>query len=265
MTTLEDRLAEFATASLVPPDLAARMGDAVAGFVAGRRDGVVVGPDVRALTEPLTMAVPGARSTSLLGRLLPDGWAAWSNVVLTGGSDHPVALAALAAAEAESCDARTWATAVARGAEVARRVRQALEADTERRAFDPEVAGGFIGAVVSVVSLTGLSGAAVSQAIGTVGMQASGLLAGRAVSLTSSLAAAWAAKAGIDSVRLVQHGFIGPVDGLSGPTGLFAMYRCPDAPRAIVDSLGTEWLIDDAPRADPDVPVDVVAEYSRLT
>ena len=160
---------------------------------------------------------------------------------------HPSAQvfpAALATAEREHTDGRTFITAMALGYETVCRIGEAMTraVEDERGFHNPAVNGPF-GAAASAGRLLGLDEAALLNAMGIAGSHAGGLTEfvweG---AMTKRLHLGRASQLGLESVLLAQKGFTGPSTVLEGTYGFFHAFSPNPSLEKLLENLGEEWL-----------------------
>ncbi|WP_299756387.1 MmgE/PrpD family protein [uncultured Boseongicola sp.] len=157
----------------------------------------------------------------------------------------PVALAVAQLAGASGCDLiRAYIVAW----EVAIRIGLAAPGAFQAHGFQVTSVGGAIGAAAAAAQVLGLDAARAVSAIGIAGGQASGTLAFLADgAMSKALNPGWAARTGIDAVRLARAGMTGPasvLDSAFGVMNTFAGGGKMLGPQ--LATLGQEWLIPQA-------------------
>ncbi|HVT39074.1 MAG TPA: MmgE/PrpD family protein [Gemmatimonadaceae bacterium] len=155
----------------------------------------------------------------------------------------PVIPAALAVAEREHADGRSFLLAVTLGYEAALRIGEAVN-PTHYRFWHPTGTVGTFGAAAAAGSLIGLNAAQMTDALGSAGTQAAGLWEFNADgAMSKHLHPGKAAFNGVLSADLARAGFTGASRILEGERGFFrAMSASHDASR-ITDGLGSKWKI----------------------
>ena len=155
----------------------------------------------------------------------------------------PIIPAALAVAEREHADGRSFLLAVAVGYEAALRIGEAVN-PSHYRYWHPTGTAATFGAAAAAGSLLKLSAAEMLDALGSAGTQAAGLWEFNADgAMSKHLHPGKAAFNGILATDLAREGFTGATRILEGERGFFrAMSTSHDASR-ITDGLGTRWKI----------------------
>jgi 2-methylcitrate dehydratase PrpD len=155
----------------------------------------------------------------------------------------PVIPAALAVAEREHADGRSFMLAVALGYEAALRIGEAVN-PTHYRYWHPTGTAGTFGAAAAAGSLLRLNADRMTDALGSAGTQAAGLWEFNADgAMSKHLHPGKAAFNGVLSADLARAGFTGASRILEGERGFFrAMSTSHDASR-ITDGLGSRWKI----------------------
>lgn len=151
--------------------------------------------------------------------------------------------AALAVAEREHADGRSFLLAVALGYEAALRIGEAVNPD-HYRFWHPTGTAATFGAAVAAGRLLRLDAAQMLDALGTAGTQAAGLWEFNADgAMSKHLHPGKAAMNGVLAADLAAVGFTGAMKILEGDRGFFrAMARSFDASR-VTDGLGSHWKI----------------------
>lgn len=155
----------------------------------------------------------------------------------------PIIPAALAVAEREHADGRSFLLAVAVGYEAALRIGEAVN-PSHYRYWHPTGTAATFGAAAAAGSLLKLSGDRMLDALGTAGTQAAGLWEFNADgAMSKHLHPGKAAFNGILAADLAREGFTGATRILEGARGFFqAMSESHDASRITV-GLGSRWKI----------------------
>jgi 2-methylcitrate dehydratase PrpD len=163
-----------------------------------------------------------------------------------GSIVHPAAptiSAALAIAERERVDGRSFLLAVALGYDAALRIGEAVS-PSHYRFWHPTGTVATFGSAVAAGSVLKLSAAEMLNALGNAGTQAAGLWefnsAGR---MSKHLHPGKAAMNGILSADLARVGFTGAKTILEGDRGFFRAMSTSYDPTRITDGLGTAWKI----------------------
>jgi 2-methylcitrate dehydratase PrpD len=167
-----------------------------------------------------------------------------------GGPIHAGAVivpAVLAIAEHRGLDGAAVVKGLAAGVEVMCRMSLVAPQATHKAGFHPTAIFGAPAAATAVGAALGLDGGHITNAIGTAGSLASGIIEYLADgSWTKRLHAGAAAQAGIRAALLAEAGFIGPATVLEGEHGFykaFAPSRAPDF-KPLLDGLGRRWVIE---------------------
>ena len=164
------------------------------------------------------------------------------------GSCHPSACAfpaALAVAERDHLDGKTFLASVALGYEVACRVGAAATRAVEDTAgfHGPGTNAPFGGAAAAAKAL-GLDSAGVVNALGVAGSHAGGLLEfAREGAMTKRLHVGRGAQTGLESALLAAQGFTGPSTVLEGDRGFLKVYSPSPEPHLLVEDLGRRYLM----------------------
>ena len=155
----------------------------------------------------------------------------------------PIIPAALAVAEREHADGRSFVLAVALGYEAALRIGEAVNPD-HYRFWHPTGTAATFGAAVAAGSLLGLDAGQMLDALGTAGTQSAGLWEFNADgAMSKHLHPGKAAMNGVLAADLAAVGFTGATRILEGDRGfLRATAKTFDATR-ITDGLGVRWKI----------------------
>jgi 2-methylcitrate dehydratase PrpD len=155
----------------------------------------------------------------------------------------PIIPAALAVAEREHADGRTFLTAVTVGYEAAFRIGEAVN-PSHYYFFHPTGTVATFGAAAAAGSILHLDVETMVQALGSAGTQAAALWEFNADgAMSKHLHPGKAAMNGILSADLASVGFTGASRILEGERGFFkAMSRAHDSSR-LTDGLGTRWKI----------------------
>lgn len=155
----------------------------------------------------------------------------------------PIIPAALAVAEREHADGKSFLLAVALGYDAALRVGEAVN-PTHYRFWHPTGTAATFGAAVAASSLLQLNSAQMLDALGSAGTQAAGLWEFNADgAMSKHLHPGKAAFNGILAADLARLGFTGATRILEGERGFFrATSEEFDASR-ITDGLGSRWKI----------------------
>jgi len=167
-----------------------------------------------------------------------------------GHAAHPSATvfpAALAVAERDHLDGRSFLAALMLGYEVTCRVgaAQTRATEAERGFHNPGVNGAF-GAATAVGKLLGLDAQPLAWALGIAGSHACGLAEfvweG---AMTKRAHPGRAAQLGLESTLLAHKGFSGPTTVLEGRYGYLQAYSPSPRPERLLPGLGREWLAAD--------------------
>ena len=132
--------------------------------------------------------------------------------------------------------------------EVAIRIGLAVPGGFQARGFQVTSVGGAIGAAAAAGQVIGLDTECAVSAIGIAGGQASGTLAFLADgAMSKALNPGWAARTGIEAVRLAQAGMTGPSSVLESTFGVMnAFAGRSEGLEAQLATLGEEWLLPQA-------------------
>jgi 2-methylcitrate dehydratase PrpD len=167
-----------------------------------------------------------------------------------GGPVHAGAVvvpAVLSLAEQRGLDGRAVMKGLAAGIETICRMSLVAPQAMHRAGFHPTAVIGALGAAVASGAVLGLDPHRITNAVGTAGSLASGIIEYLADgSWTKRMHAGAAAQAGIRAALMAEAGFEGPRTVLEGTHGFykaFAPSRTPDfAP--LIDGLGSRWLME---------------------
>jgi len=155
----------------------------------------------------------------------------------------PIIPAALAVAEREHADGRSFLTAVVLGYEAVFRIGEAVN-PSHYRFFHPTGTVGTFGAAVAAGSILKLSSEQMLQALGNAGTQAAGLWEFNADgAMSKHLHAGKAAFNGVLSADLARAGFTGATRILEGDRGFFRAMTAAYDPTRITEGLGQSWKI----------------------
>jgi 2-methylcitrate dehydratase PrpD len=193
--------------------------------------------------------VLGAGRASAAGAALANGVASHIlelDDVHKGSTMHaaaPVIPAALAVAEREHADGRSFILAVTLGYDAALRIGEAVN-PTHYQFWHPTGTAATFGAAVAAGSLLHLTADQMLDALGTAGTQAAGLWEFNADgAMSKHLHPGKAAFNGVLAADLAKAGFTGASRILEGDRGFFrAMSSAHDATR-ITDGLGEHWKV----------------------
>ncbi|WP_158291808.1 MmgE/PrpD family protein [Lampropedia puyangensis] len=215
--------------------------DTLAVALAGRAAAGMHGVRALALEEG------GAAQASLWGEgtAVPVSNAAFYNAAIAsaldfdslsphvGHMDATIIPAALAAAQWRNCSGAEFLAAFVAGAELGYRLGRAT---LNTRGWYRVSLYGVFGATVAAGKLAGLTSEQLKSALGLALLQAAGTLQNHTErTLGKRLMAAFAAKAGVQAVRLAMQGITGPAQSLDGKYGLFAMYEEADLSHVAAD------------------------------
>jgi len=256
--TLAARLGAFA-AGVRPAALPARTRETirlllldVAGLcVAARRTDYVAAALASAASTGTATAIGHDRALGPYDAALVNGTAAHGedyDDTFEGGPIHAGAVivpAVLAIAEHRGLDGHAVVKGVAAGVEVMCRMSVVAPQATHKAGFHPTAVFGAPAAAVGVSAALGLDAGRITNAVGTAGSLACGIIEYLADgSWTKRLHAGAAAQAGIRAALLAEAGFVGPKTVLEGDHGFykaFAPSRAPDfAP--LLDEIGSRWV-----------------------
>ncbi len=155
----------------------------------------------------------------------------------------PVISAALAVAEREHADGRSFLAAVALGYEAAFRIGEAVN-PSHYRFWHPTGTVATFGAAVAAGSLMKLTSEQMLHALGSAGTQAAGLWEFNADgAMSKHLHPGKASFNGILSADLARVGFSGATRILEGDRGFFRAMSTSHDPTRITDGLGRAWKI----------------------
>lgn len=168
-----------------------------------------------------------------------------------GGPVHAGAVvvpAVFALADARSLDREAVLRGVAVGAELMCRLSLVAPQAIHRAGFHPTAVIGALAAAGAASAALGLDADRFSNALGTAGSLASGIIEYLADgSWTKRLHAGAAAQAGLRAALLAEHGFVGPRTVLEGSHGFFKAFapsRTPDF-SPLLEGLGRKWIMED--------------------
>ena len=155
---------------------------------------------------------------------------------------------ALAVAEMSGASGRDLILAYIVTWEVAIRIGLAAPGGFQARGFQVTSVGGAIAAAAAAGQVVGLNPERAISAIGIAGGQASGTLAFLANgAMSKALNPGWAARTGIEAVRLAQAGMTGPSSILESTFGIMNTFAgCSEGLEAQLATLGEEWLLPQA-------------------
>lgn len=158
----------------------------------------------------------------------------------------PAVATALAIADRQRTSGRDLLTAIALGNEVSCRVGSVAPGQFYRRGFHPTGIFAAFGATCLAARLFGLDSATTSNALGTCGSFASGILECWVDGTDSKfLHAGWSAQAGITAALLARAGASGPATVFEGRFGFFASHLQNPEPAPSFDrltrDLGRTW------------------------
>ena len=155
----------------------------------------------------------------------------------------PIIPAALAVAEREHADGRSFLLAVAVGYEAALRIGEAVN-PSHYRFWHPTGTAATFGAAVAAGSLMKLNAAQMLDALGSAGTQAAGLWEFNADgAMSKHLHPGKAAFNGVLAADLARVGFTGATRILEGERGFFRATSASHDATRITDGLGTRWKI----------------------
>jgi 2-methylcitrate dehydratase PrpD len=163
---------------------------------------------------------------------------------------HPSATvfpAALAVAERDGADGRSFLLAMLLGYEVVCRVGEAQTRATEvERGFHNPGVNGAFGAAAASGKLLGLDEQRLAWALGIAGSHACGLVEfAQEGAMTKRAHPGRASQLGLESALLAGGGFTGPTTVLEGRYGYLQAYSPSPQPERLVAGLGHEWLAAD--------------------
>ena len=155
----------------------------------------------------------------------------------------PIIPAALACAEREHADGRTFLAAVVVGYEAALRIGEVVN-PSHYRYWHPTGTAATFGAAAAAGSILKLSAQQMTDALGSAGTQAAGLWEFNADgSMSKPLHPAKAAFNGLLSADLAREGFTGASRILEGDRGFFRAMSESHDPSRLTDGLGQQWKI----------------------
>ena len=155
----------------------------------------------------------------------------------------PIIPAALAVAEREHADGKSFLAAVALGYEAAFRIGEAVN-PSHYRFFHPTGTAATFGAAAAPGSLMKLTPEQMLHALGSAGTQAAGLWEFNADgAMSKHLHPGKAAFNGVLSADLARAGFTGATRILEGDRGFFRAMSVLYDPTRITEGLGHEWKI----------------------
>ena len=262
--TLVERVARFADAAPVPPDVSA---------IVRQRVLDVLGVSLAAVRLDTSAAVierareqGGARQAGAIGlrEKVPAVSAAFVNGVLAHSLDYddthlpsilhpsaPVVPAALAAAELGGAGGRDVGRAIAVGLEICIRLGMAgYDADTrqslyfERGQHATSICGA-IGGAAAAGRLLGLGTEGIAHAMGIAVSMASGVIEGnRTGGTVKRLHCGIAAQNAVAAAEMARAGFTGPATAFEGRFGFFEAFLDGRADEgAVDDALGERWEV----------------------
>ena len=232
----------------LPEELRVALLDAVcAGFVGTMQ------PAGRAMLKLVT-ALGGTPEASIINQSfkIDAGRAALANGTLigtfeseplTGTHGAGTALpAALAIAQRDHLDGRSFITAVALGYEVSSRLSSTAVGLEEKRGFHNPGTQGPFAAAAAVGKLLHFDHATMVNAFGVAGSGAAGLLefAWEGAD-TKRTHLGRASQLGLEAALLAQNGLVGPATVLEGPYGYFNAFSLPTDVSKVVAGLGERW------------------------
>lgn len=164
----------------------------------------------------------------------------------TPGSCHPsgaVFPAALAIAEREGSDGRSFLAAVATGYEMLCRIGlAATRAVEDERGFHGPGTNSAFGAAAATGKLLGMSADGILHALGIAGSHGGGLVEFfREGAMTKRLHLGRGSQLGVECALLAQKGFTGPSTVLEGSHGFLHAYSPAPRPERLLDGLGERW------------------------
>lgn len=157
----------------------------------------------------------------------------------------PVISAALATAEKEKVDGKTFALGVVLGYEVMARIGVSVTPSAHyAHGFHPTGTCGAFGATVAVGKILNLQANQLTCAMGIAGSQAAGLLEYLANgSWTKRFHAGWAAHNGIIAALLAKNGYTGPSTVLEGKHGFVRTHSDKQDFSRLTEGLGESFAI----------------------
>lgn len=168
--------------------------------------------------------------------------------VVNAASLHPgvtVMSAALAASHMAGCSGKELIAGIVAGYEVAIRLGIGLDpAAHYARGFHPTATCGTLGSAVAAAKILGLNTAAMKNALGIAGSQASGLMEFLSDgAYTKRLHAGWAAHSGLLAALLAREGFTGPGTIIEGKFGFLKSYSDRSDPERILSDWGRPYQV----------------------
>jgi 2-methylcitrate dehydratase PrpD len=165
----------------------------------------------------------------------------------SAGSVHPAATvfpAALAMAEREHRDGKSFLAAMMLGYEVACRIgHAATRAVEDERGFYGPGSNGPFGAAMAAGKLLGLDRAALTNALGIAGSHCAGTMEfAWEGSMVKRLHVGRAAQMGLESALLAAKGFTGPPTILEGRYGFLNLFSPSPHPERLLADLGKDWI-----------------------
>ncbi len=155
----------------------------------------------------------------------------------------PIIPAALAAAEREHANGRSFLLAVALGYEAALRIGEAVN-PSHYRFWHPTGTAATFGAAAAAGSILNLDAGQMTDALGSAGTQAAGLWEFNADgTMSKPLHPAKAAFNGLLAADLAREGFTGASRILEGDRGFFRAMSASYDPTRLTDGLGKHWKI----------------------
>jgi 2-methylcitrate dehydratase PrpD len=220
--------------------------------------GCAVGPSAHETVEAVLGAVQvlqPAPQASLLGRREKVDIA--SAALVNGISSHtwdfddthlktiihpagPVAPAVLALAEQRGLSGRAVIDALVLGIEVSCRVGNAVYPDHYDRGWHITGTTGMLGSAAACSRLLGLDAARTQMALGIAASQPTGLRE-QFGTMTKPFHPGGAARVGLMSALMAQHGYTASLRALEAPRGLLQVFSDKTDWSEITDDLGTRW------------------------
>jgi 2-methylcitrate dehydratase PrpD len=216
-----------------------------------------IGSDAPARVERVVRALGGRGVATVLGAELrtSPSLAALVNGTAANSDDfddtdlttaaHPsasVVPAALAVAEHVDASLGTLLDAIAVGNEVATRLARAFGAEHVRRGWHISSTSNQIGASAASTVVLGLGERHARRVLGLAATQVAGLGAALGT-MTKPFHFGKAASNGVEAAQLVAAGLTAPERGIDGRRGLLPVVAPHADAAAIVDGLGTRWML----------------------
>ncbi|HUW08535.1 MAG TPA: MmgE/PrpD family protein [Anaerolineae bacterium] len=205
--------------------------------IGGAQEATVIG-------YPFRVPCPSAGlANGAMGHALQMDDTDWASIAHIGTEVIP---AALAVAEKVGADGKELLSSVVLGYEGAMRIGAAVHPSHNSRGFSPNGTIGVFGAAIAAGKILGLGKHQMADAIGSAGMQSSGLEEfSYDGSMGSVLNTGHATQAGVISALLAQRGFTGSRTIIEGKSGFCRAYSDSWELAGIVAGLGDRYRITD--------------------